>query len=66
MFRMIPRLCLLAALVCRVAAQPIPYGANDWYVIPGATSNGLLKVRDGIIKFFFLDTVRCLLASNLA
>ena len=31
-------------------AAPIRWGANDWYVIPGATSNGLLKVRHGVIQ----------------
>jgi hypothetical protein len=30
--------------------KPIGSGGNDWYVIPGATSNGLLKVRHGIIQ----------------
>ena len=24
-------------------------GLNDWYVAPGVASNGLLKVRDGLI-----------------
>jgi hypothetical protein len=28
----------------------IKLGRNDWYVIPGATSNGVLKVRHGIIQ----------------
>jgi hypothetical protein len=28
----------------------IQLGVNDWYVIPGATSNGVLKVRHGIIQ----------------
>jgi 6-phosphogluconolactonase (cycloisomerase 2 family) len=31
-------------------AQPTRWGVNDWYVVPGATSNGLLKVRHGIIQ----------------
>jgi hypothetical protein len=31
-------------------AEPIHWGANDWYVISGATSNGLLKVRHGAIQ----------------
>jgi sugar lactone lactonase YvrE len=30
--------------------KPIRWGANDWYVISGATSNGLLKVRHGVIQ----------------
>ena len=25
------------------------WGANDWYVIPGTTSNGVLKVRHGVV-----------------
>ena len=30
--------------------KPIRWGANDWYVVPGATTNGLLKVRHGVIQ----------------
>ena len=31
-------------------AKAIHWGANDWYVIPGKTSNGVLKVRDGVVQ----------------
>jgi hypothetical protein len=31
-------------------AEPIRSGGNDWYVVSGATSNGLLKVRHGVIE----------------
>jgi 6-phosphogluconolactonase (cycloisomerase 2 family) len=31
-------------------APAIRWGVNDWYVVPGATSNGLLKVRHGVIQ----------------
>jgi hypothetical protein len=27
----------------------LDWGANDWYVLPGATSNGVLKVRHGVV-----------------
>jgi hypothetical protein len=30
-------------------AGPVHAGLNDWYVVPGATNNGLLKVRNGVI-----------------
>ncbi len=29
--------------------KAIHCGANDWYIVPGATSNGVLKVRRGVI-----------------
>ncbi len=28
----------------------IKLGPNDWYLVPGVTSNGVLKIRDGIIQ----------------
>ena len=28
----------------------IHWGANNWYVIPGRSSNGVLKVRHGIVS----------------
>lgn len=31
-------------------SKVIRLGLNDWYVIPAATSNGVLKVRHGIIQ----------------
>jgi hypothetical protein len=31
-------------------SQPVHWGLNDWYVVPGATSNGLLKVRNGVVR----------------
>jgi 6-phosphogluconolactonase (cycloisomerase 2 family) len=31
-------------------ATPVRWGVNDWYVVPGATSNGLLKVRHGVVR----------------
>ena len=33
-----------------MTASQVALGRNDWYVIPGATSNGVLKVRHGIIQ----------------
>jgi pimeloyl-ACP methyl ester carboxylesterase len=32
------------------AGRPFRLGANDWYVVPGKRSDGLLKVRRGIIQ----------------
>ena len=29
--------------------KAIHLGPNDWYVVPGATSNGVLKVRHGVV-----------------
>ena len=29
--------------------KAIHCGPNDWYVVPAATSNGVLKVRHGVI-----------------
>jgi hypothetical protein len=31
-------------------SKVIHWGANDWYVVPGSTSSGLLKVRDGVAE----------------
>jgi hypothetical protein len=31
-------------------SEPIRWGVNDWYVIPGASSDGLLKVRRGVVR----------------
>jgi hypothetical protein len=30
--------------------KPVHWGLNDWYVIPGATSNRVLKVRHGVVR----------------
>jgi 6-phosphogluconolactonase (cycloisomerase 2 family) len=31
-------------------AKAVHWGLNDWYVVPGGASNGLLKVRHGVIR----------------
>ena len=30
--------------------KPFHIGANDWYIVPGAAANGVLKVRHGVVQ----------------
>jgi hypothetical protein len=41
----------VAAVARRLGARrPFQIGRNDWYVLAGAASRGVLKVRGGIIQ----------------
>jgi sugar lactone lactonase YvrE len=41
----------LSAAARKAHLSPVVHaGLNDWYIIPGATTNGVLKVRHGLVK----------------
>jgi hypothetical protein len=42
--------CLAAAARILKLGRAIRLGRNTWYVLPGATSDGVLKVRDGVVR----------------
>lgn len=49
----------LAAVAARLKlAKALRIGLNDWYMVPGYTSDGVLKVRDGTIQEIGLASKR--------